>query len=292
MNEMTPRASHSAAPERSARQWLHVVGIGDDGADGCLPTAASLIASADILAGAPRQLALVANSNARRIEITGDWRASIEALATHCGQRVVLLASGDPLLHGVGALVAEFYGPDEVRVVPHVSSFALVCARMLWSQPDVHLVRLTGAATDLLERKLRPGRRIVVLSANDASPRHVAAALTSRGYGASRIDIFEHLGGAHERCAGDTAASFNAAQDDRAIARLNTMAITCVADAATDRGLASLSSVPGLPEDAFEHDGQITKQEVRAITIARLAPQNGDLLWDIGLGSGAMAIEW
>ena len=264
--------------------WIAVVGIGEDGLDGLAPANRALVESADVLAGGARHLAKALKSTALRIDWRNGLEAGIEALAAHRGKRVVVLASGDPLNFGIAANIIERFGADAVRVIPGPSAFSLAAARMGWSIPDVECLTVHGRALETANLHLVPGRRLLVLSWDGKTPAALAKLLTARGFGASPITVLEHMGGPKENRVAGRADRWTHVS----CADLNTVAVECVA--APDARI--FSRVPGLPEDAFEHDGQITKREVRAATLARLAPLPGDVLWDVGAGSGAVAIEW
>lgn len=264
--------------------WITVVGIGEDGLAGLAPVSRALVEKADVLAGGTRHLAKAPAGNAARIDWQNGLEAGIEAIATHQGKRVVVLASGDPLNFGIAANLVRRYGAEAVRVIPAASAFSLAAARMGWSIPDVECLTVHGRALETINLHLVPKRRLLVLSWDGRTPVALARLLAARGFGASPITVLEHMGG-------DKEVRIQARADEWARERcadLNTVAVECVAG--SDAKI--FSRVPGLPEDAFEHDGQITKREVRAATLARLMPLPGQVLWDVGAGSGAIAIEW
>lgn len=219
---------------------------------------------------------------------TREWRSpfeqSVAEILAQRGRRVCVLASGDPNHYGVGAVLAGHIEPGEVVVVPASSAFSLAAARLLWPIAQTCLLSLCGRPVDLLRPHLHPGARILALSADEATPAAVAGLLSSSGFGASRLTVMESLGGARERIRTVSATGFNL----EAIARLNTLAIEVVAGP----GARILPRASGLPEEMFAHDGQITKREIRALTLSALAPRRGELLWDVGAGSGSISIEW
>ncbi|MGH6912141.1 MAG: precorrin-6Y C5,15-methyltransferase (decarboxylating) subunit CbiT, partial [Geminicoccales bacterium] len=173
---------------------------------------------------------------------------------------------------------------EEMRVLPAPSAFSLVCARLGWSCIEVECLSLHGRSPEILHRHLAPGARLIVLSHDGGTPGQIAGMLRAQGYGPSRMCAFEHLGGAAEHRVDGIAESW----PETSLAALNTVAISCVAGS----GVQLRSCVPGLPDEAFEHDGMLTRREVRAATLARLVPMPGQRLWDVGAGSGAVAIEW
>jgi precorrin-6Y C5,15-methyltransferase (decarboxylating) len=195
-----------------------------------------------------------------------------------------VLATGDPFMYGIGSVLARHISADEILCLPQPSAFSLAAARLGWAQQDCVLATLHGRPLERIAPLLQPGARILVLSWDERTPGALADLLVRRHMGASRLTVCEAMGGPRERLRSVTAAAF--ALDD--IAALNTIALEVVADP----GARVRPLTPGLPDDWFEHDGQITKARVRAVTLSALAPQPGELLWDIGAGSGSVGIEW
>jgi precorrin-6Y C5,15-methyltransferase (decarboxylating) len=220
-----------------------------------------------------------------RLTWTSPIEASIEDICRRRGQRLCVLASGDPMCYGIGTTLSRAVALAEMTIVPAPSAFSLACARLGWSLPDVETISLCGRDPALLHAVLSPGVRVLVLSAGKHTPTIVAERLTQQGFGASQMAILERLGGAHERFLQGTAASLHVPED---LASLHTIAITCLADP----GVTGWSRLAGLPDGAYQHDGQLTKREVRAMTLAALAPLPGQLLWDVGAGCGSISIEW
>jgi precorrin-6Y C5,15-methyltransferase (decarboxylating) len=200
------------------------------------------------------------------------------------GRQVCVLVSGDPFLYGVGSLLARHVDPAEMLVMPAPSSFSLAAARLGWSLPETTLISLHGRPLDLIRPHLHPGARVLALTPDGSGPSALAALLTEIGFGASRLTVLEALGGPRERTRFTTATGFDLADIDA----LNVIALEV--DAAP--GARVLARVAGLPDALFEHDGQISKREIRAMTMSSLAPRRNELLWDIGAGSGSIAIEW
>ena len=273
-----------AAQRAQEEPWLAVIGIGDDGPASLSPAARALLAAGEVVVGGARHLAMVPDHPGERIPWQSPLEATIDELAARRGQRVVVLASGDPMCFGVGELLARRFGPDEMRILPAPSVISLVCARLGWSRAEVEAVSLHGRPQSTLHRHLAPGARLVVLSHDGETANQVAALLCARGFGPSRVVAFEHVGGAAERRIEASAASWRPAR----LAALNTLAIACAAGP----GATIHAPVPGLPDEAFRSDGMLTKREVRAASLARLMPLPGQCLWDVGAGSGAVAIEW
>jgi precorrin-6Y C5,15-methyltransferase (decarboxylating) len=262
-----------------------VIGIGAGGWDSLSTEARAAVRAADLLVGGERHLDLIPVDEApapRR-----PWPPRLTTLvdelpALAAGRPVVVVASGDPLLHGVGVTILRRVGDDGVRFIPNVSSHALACARLRWPQDEVELVSATGRVAEVIAPALAPGRRLVVLGFGPRTAAEVARVLSARGFGASRLVVMEELGGADERIEESTAAEWGA----RDAAALHLVALE------VDGPGRLLARGPGLPDDAFEHDGDITPRELRAIALAALSPVPGQLLWDVGAGSGAGAIEW
>jgi precorrin-6B C5,15-methyltransferase / cobalt-precorrin-6B C5,C15-methyltransferase len=274
-------SAHSAASPR----WLSIVGIGEDGVDGLSAAARGLIGGADIVFGGRRHLALAAPL------IRGAARAwpspfdgAVDEVSRHRGRPICVLASGDPFHYGVGAVLARHIDPREMIVLPAPSAFSLAAARLGWSIPDTVLLSLHGRSLDLVRPHLQPGARILVLTSGGDSPATLAQVLAQSGFGQSRLTVLEALGGPRERVRGTTAAAFSFG----AVEALNTVAIEV--EAARDARI--LPRTAGIPDELFEHDGQISKREIRAVVLSSLAPCRGELLWDIGSGSGSIAIEW
>lgn len=264
-----------------------VVGVGADGWAGLPDTSRAALREAEVLLGGPRQLDLLPPQCAgERIAWPAPLRPAVPGLlATHAGRRIAVLASGDPMFYGIGRALSE--ETDALRVLPHPSSVSYAAARLGWPLEDVEVVTLVGRPRARLAAALHDGRRLLVLSADAGTPGEVAALLRDRGFGPSRMRVLEQLGGARERTTAETTA------DDWPDSQptgdpLNIVAVAC--RRAPDA--LRLGAVPGLPDEAYEHDGQLTKRHIRAATLGALAPAPGELLWDIGGGSGSIAVEW
>jgi precorrin-6B C5,15-methyltransferase / cobalt-precorrin-6B C5,C15-methyltransferase len=272
----------------SAAGRLVVVGIGADGWAGLGETARAAVLGAQEIVGSARQLAMVPQTSAT----LRPWPSPIEGLVDELVARgdtgraggVCVLASGDPMLHGIGATLARRLSPERLLVHPHSSAFALACARLGWPAAEVELVSAVAQPVQALARVLQPRRRVVVYATGAGGAAEVAQVLRERGFGPSRLVVLEQLGGERERVSESTAEDWG----EREVDPLHAIGIECVA--APDTPVLAL--VAGLPDDAYESDGQLTKRHVRAITLAALAPAPGALLWDVGAGSGSIAIEW
>jgi precorrin-6Y C5,15-methyltransferase (decarboxylating) len=271
---------------------LTVVGIGADGWAGLAGPARSALVAARVVLGGPRHLGMLpADVGGERVCWPSPMVAALPELLGRYADRVVcVVASGDPMLHGVGSTLVGLLGPDRVRVLPHPSSVSLACARMGWATDGVDVVALVGRPVQTLHPAVQPGRRIVVLSTDADSPAEVARLLDTRGYGRSTLTVLEQLGGPAERIVTGVAGDWQVRPGDP----LNVVAIECrPADpSGVSLPVALLATVPGLPDEAYAHDGQLTKREIRAVTLARLVPVPGQLLWDVGAGAGSIAIEW
>ncbi|MFE7278112.1 precorrin-6y C5,15-methyltransferase (decarboxylating) subunit CbiE [Streptomyces sp. NPDC057623] len=264
-----------------------VVGIGADGWQGVPDGSRAALLDAEVLIGGPRQLDLLPPGCAgERIAWPSPLRPAVPGLlAAHAGRRIAVLASGDPMFYGIGRTLTEILGADAVHVLPHPSSVSHACARLGWPLEDVEVVTLVGRPAARVAAALHEGRRLLVLSADAATPAEVAALLRERGYGPSRMRLLEQLGGEKERTTVPTSADD---WHDEPGDPLNIVAVECHRAPDTPR----LGAVPGLPDTAYDHDGQLTKRHIRAVTLGVLAPAPGELLWDVGGGSGSIAIEW
>jgi precorrin-6Y C5,15-methyltransferase (decarboxylating) len=269
----------------TAQRWLSIVGIGEDGVEGLSSVARQLIQSAELVVGGARHLEL-ANElvRGRRLVWPSPIGDAFPEIERHRGRPVVVLASGDPFHFGIGKQIAAFVSPDEFACLPQPSAFSLAAARMGWPLQDVALVTLHGRALDGIVRHLQPGARILALSWDGATPRKLSELLTTHRMGQTQMTVLEAMGGTRERVRHATASNFRIEE----IQPLNTIAIEVVAE--PDAAIIPLA--PGLEDDLFEHDGQLTKREIRAVTLSSLQPLRGQLLWDIGLGAGSVAIEW
>jgi precorrin-6B C5,15-methyltransferase / cobalt-precorrin-6B C5,C15-methyltransferase len=271
--------------ENTSKRWLSIVGIGQDGADGLSPLAQSFVSSAELVVGGARHLELAARLiKGERLPWPSPMHEALPAILARRGRPVAVLASGDPFHFGVGKQIAALVPAEELISVPHPSSFSLAASRLLWPLQDTATVALHGRAIESLIRHLQPGARIFALSWDGSTPAKVAKLLTERGLGESSLAVLEELGGPQERVRRQRAKSF----DLDGISALNLIGI----EVAAVPGSRIIGLSPGLPDELFESDGQLTKREVRAITLAALAPRQGELLWDIGLGAGSIAIEW
>jgi precorrin-6Y C5,15-methyltransferase (decarboxylating) len=281
MSLADPIMPETAAP----RRWLSIVGIGEDGVEGLSPVARALVSEAEIVFGGKRHLRLAAPliRGAARPWPSPFERAIVDVLS-YRGRQVCVLASGDPFLYGVGSVLAPHVEPQETLVLPAPSAFSLAAARLGWALPETALVSVHGRALDLVRPHLQPGARVLALTSDGEGPAALARLLTETGFGASRLTVLEALGGPRERIRAMSAAAFDLATVDP----LNALAIEVEAEP----NARIIARAPGLPDAMFEHDGQITKREVRAVTISALAPRRAELLWDIGAGAGSVAIEW
>ncbi|GAA4259108.1 precorrin-6y C5,15-methyltransferase (decarboxylating) subunit CbiE [Azospirillum formosense] len=266
-------------------RWLSVVGIGEDGWGGLSPAARALVEGADLLAGGARHLVLVPEAaGQKRLPWPSPLSDAYPALLERRGQRVCVLASGDPSWYGIGATLSKLVPVEELSIIPAPSSFSLAAARLGWPLQECGTLTVHGRPLELVVPHLQPGARLLILSWDGTTPAKLATLLTARGFGLSRLTALESMGGPRERSIVATADAWSAER----VADLNTLAVECVAAP----GARTLPRTPGLPDDWFEHDGQITKREIRAVTLSWLAPRRGELLWDIGAGSGSIGVEW
>ncbi len=267
------------------QKWLSIIGIGEDGLAGLSPIAVSFLNKAKIIFGGERHLSMLPpDNNCEKIPWKSPFPTSITEIISRRGQAVCILASGDPLCYGVGTNILKDINISEVTIIPAPSAFSLACSRLGWSLTEVETLSLCGRPLSLVQCYIYPGAKLLILSEGKHTPANVAEILTSRGYGNSQITVLEKMGNINENIITDIATNWQ----EKNIAALNTIAVECIAD----KGIVGLSRFPGLPDSAFHHDGQLTKREVRAVTLSSLAPLPGELLWDVGAGCGSISIEW
>ena len=261
---------------------IDVVGVSARGWPDIPTPLQSLIKRAEVVLGSPRHLKLVPAFAGQQREV---WPSPLregltELVARFPDRRIVALASGDPLVSGIGSTLVEILGVSRVRIHTAPSSVALARARMGWADDSVEVIRLRGDDVDLVRRAIFPARRLIILSRDSDSPAEIAAVLTQSGFGESRVTVLGDLDSDVESRVDSLARDRHAAAP-----ALNVVCVDCVGP-----GFGSLA--PGLPDQAFDHDGQLTKRDVRASALAHLMPRPGQLLWDIGAGAGSIAIEW
>ena len=263
--------------------WLHIVGIGEEGLAGLLPATRAVVEAAEVIVGGDRHHQLSDTITAERVAWPSPFDALIDMLRGFKGRRVVVLATGDPLWFSVGARIGRQIDPSEIVYHPQLSAFQLAAARMGWSLPDVETLTVHGRPVEQMIAFIQPDARLLILTTGAQTPAQIASFLTDRGFGQSRMTVLAAMGGAREERFDGIAESWT-----HEVPAFNTLAVDCVA--APDAAL--LPRVPGLSDDLFQHDGTMTKQEVRAATLAKLMPMRGALLWDIGCGCGSVAVEW
>jgi precorrin-6B C5,15-methyltransferase / cobalt-precorrin-6B C5,C15-methyltransferase len=265
-------------------KWLTITGMGEDGWEGLSPKARHAIETAEVIVGSSRLLAFLPSTKAEIHEWPQPFSAVVDRIRPLRGRRTVILATGDPLNYGVARKLMEFIPFAEMEIIPHLSAFSLAASRVGWSLPDCDTLTLHGRDAAHIEPFIQPGVRLIVLTADASTITEVARRLTARGFGRSEITVLENMGGTRERQSSFIADATPATDHSD----LNTLAIHCIASP----GARIFSRLAGLPDDAFVHDGQITKREVRAATLAALGPSPDRLLWDVGAGCGSISIEW
>ncbi|MGR3465182.1 precorrin-6y C5,15-methyltransferase (decarboxylating) subunit CbiE [Limimaricola sp.] len=263
--------------------WLHVVGIGEDGMDGLLPATRAVVEAAEIIVGGDRHHELAGAVGAERVAWPSPFDALVDRLKGYKGRRVVVLATGDPLWFSVGARIGRAIPASEIVYHPQLSAFQLASARMGWSMADVETLTVHGRPVEQMIAFIQPQARLLILTTGSETPGQIANFLTERGFGKSPMTVLANMGGAEEARFDGIAESW-----DHDVPAFNTLAVDCVA--APDAAL--IPRVPGLDDSLFVSDGTMTKRELRAATLAKLMPMRGALLWDIGTGSGSVAIEW
>ena len=265
--------------------WLTVIGLGEDGFGALAAEQRGLIEDAALLIGGERHLAMVPQTaQGERLCWRRPLLDTVRDIEAARGRKVVVLATGNPMSFGIGATLARRFSSDEMRIVPALGAFDLACARLGWHREEVVRLTLHGRPLDQLRLHLAPGRQILVLSEDGTTPRQVATLLCDLGYGCSAFHLLERLGGTDEQICETTAETWTGDIADD----LNTIAVHCVAGPEA----VVLPLVPGLPDETFDHDGQLTKRIVRAATVAALAPLPDTCLWDLGAGCGSVSIEW
>ena len=264
--------------------WLNIIGVGEDGIEALPRALQTLIEHAELIVGGERHLAMAPHARAEKKSWASPLSLTLDDIWSRRGKPVVVLATGDPMHFGIGVALAKRVPAEEMAVHPHISAFSLAAARMRWPLADTECLTIHGRPLELLAGAVAPGRRLLLLSHDGSSPTEVARRLTELGYGESEVTVLEHMGGARERIYFGQADSWT---HPRA-ADLNTLAVLCWAT----QSARPLTLGAGLPDEAFQHDGQLTKREVRAATLSALRPLPGQLLWDVGAGCGSIAIEW
>lgn len=264
-------------------KWLSVIGIGEEGQAGLSAAARSLLEQAQILVGGRRHLEFLDKSDRReRLAWGSPLQQTIDSILQRRGQRVCVLATGDPMWYGIGATLARQIPLEEMTILPAPSAFSLACSRLGWPLTDVDTLSLCGRDPALLLGYLYPGVRLLLLSGDRRTPATVAHLLRESGFGKSQMSVLERMGSPEERMIQGNAATWT----PEVLADLNTIAIDVQGETQQRR------CVPGLPDEAYLHDGQLSKREIRAVTLSSLAPQPGQLLWDVGAGCGSISIEW
>ncbi|MCB9944160.1 MAG: precorrin-6y C5,15-methyltransferase (decarboxylating) subunit CbiE [Geminicoccaceae bacterium] len=263
--------------------WLDIIGIGESGVDSLSPAARTLLENAEVILGGDRHHDLSPDIRAERLSWPSPFDAMIETIRGFRGRRAVILVTGDPLWFSVGARIVRALGPEAITFHPQLSAFQYAACRMGWSLADLDTLTLHGRPVEHIIPCLQPGARIIALTRDHTTPGLVAGLLTERGFGRSRMTALAHLGGSDERRFDGPACDF--AHD---VPDFHVLAIEC----RLDEGRRWFPRHGGLPDEAFAHDGRMTKRELRAIALAKLAPRRGALLWDIGCGCGSVAIEW
>ncbi|MBE7638138.1 precorrin-6y C5,15-methyltransferase (decarboxylating) subunit CbiE [Sneathiella sp. P13V-1] len=266
--------------------WLYIIGVGDDGLERLSPKAKSALTSATLIIGGDRHLAMLPENDTRpRLSWPSPLMKLVNDVMDRRGEPTAILATGDPQHFGIGVTFAKRLPAEEISIFPASSAFSLAAAALCWDLTRVHQITLHGRPLDLIRSSLYPGAKLIALSDTGKTPADVATLLSDAGYGQSAMTVLEHMGGETEVIRTKMASEWIGATD---IQDLNCIAIECVADDTAK----PLPVIPGLPDDVFLHDGQLTKREIRSATLSALAPFPGMHLWDIGGGSGSIAIEW
>ncbi|MGL4490822.1 MAG: precorrin-6y C5,15-methyltransferase (decarboxylating) subunit CbiE, partial [Rhizobiaceae bacterium] len=266
------------------KPWLTIIGVGDDGLASLPETTLEHLVHASLIVAPDRLLKTGDFPQAEVHFWSAGFDETLELIRERRDTPVCLIATGDPMHFGIGATLTRHFGAEEMLVLPSPSAFSLAAARLGWALQNVDCISLHGRSSDNLARYLAPSRRILALTSNHETVREAAQILARCGYGQSQVTVLEHMGRAAEKRVALTVELAMAHKGSD----FNTLAIECV----LDEGRHLLPIVAGLPDDAFEHDGQLTKREVRAASLAALAPYPNAVLWDVGAGCGSIAIEW
>lgn len=263
--------------------WLHIVGMGETGLDSLQPATRVLVEAAEVIIASDRLHNRAPGLAGERVRWPSPFDDLIATMKAHRGRRVVVLATGDPLWFSVGARIGRGIDPAEIIYHPQISAFQMSAARMGWSLADTELLTAHGRPPEQILPFIAPGIRILLLTKDRTTPATVGALLADRGYGASPMTVLAHLGGPDEARFDGTAQGWAHEVPD-----FHTLAIDCVAGP----DAVITARTPGLPDAMYTHDGKLTKSEIRALTLARLMPMRGALLWDVGAGCGSVGIEW
>lgn len=263
--------------------WLHIVGVGETGLDSLSPASRGVVEAAEVVVASGRLHSRCPGLNGDRVTWPSPFDALIDTISGLRGRRVAVLATGDPLWFSVGARIGRGIDPSEIIYHPQVSAFQLAASRMGWSLADTELLTAHGRPPEQILPFVAPDARLLVLTRDGDTPCEIARLLSDRGYGDSAMTVLAHLGGPDEARIDGTARHWSGRAPD-----FHTLAIDCLAEPEAQ----VLARTPGLPDDLFDHDGKMTKREVRAVTVSRLMPMRGAMLWDIGSGAGSVAIEW
>jgi len=274
-----------------SKKWLCVIGIGEDGWDDLSADARDLLYESEIVLGGERHLKMLPKDwEGERIVWSSPIREAVSKIVSWrpedsaSVQKVAIMASGDPLCYGIATKLLRHLPIEEIWIKPALTTFSLMCSRIGWSLPDVETLTIHGRPLEMLHPFVQPGAKLLVLSKGEESPEQAAKLLCARGFGKSIITVLEHLGGRKERQFSGQADSWNQPKG----AALNALAIECI----PENNANVLSRNPGLPDEAFLHDGQLTKREIRAVALSKLMPVVDHLLWDVGAGCGSVSIEW
>ncbi len=265
------------------KAWLSIIGIGEDGIAGLSKSACVAIDTAEIFVGGKRHLAMLGNDKRPQMTWDSPLLKTIDKIRTLKNKQVCVLATGDPMCFGIGETLIREFGPQHCRVIAHQSAFSMACARLGWSMAEVDTLTLHGRPLSMVNSYLRPHAKLLILSADGNTPKQLAQALKTSGYGQSLMTVLEHMGGPKEKRFEGVAKSWRRKNCD-----LNTIAVHCI----PDPGLPAHTRLAGLPDELYQQDGMLSKQDVRAITLAAIAPAPGQLLWDVGAGAGSIAIEY
>lgn len=265
------------------KPWLNIVGIGQDGLCGLSDPTKNLLKRADVIFGSSRHHELTSDLDTERVYWPTPFDLIYEKIASYRGKVVVVLVTGDPLWFSAGVQIKDFFESDEMIFYPHISAFQNIAARMKWSMSEIEMLSVHGRRLEKIIPHLQPDQKLIVLTSGSKTPKEIARLLMEKKFGKSKMTVFSSMGDRNEKMFFETAENWKII-----VPAFNTLAIECL----PEKACSILTKIPGLPDESFSNDGTMTKQEVRAITLSKLKPTSGALLWDIGCGCGSISIEW
>lgn len=271
---------------------IHVIGVGSDGLTGLTARARTLLQEAELILGSETTLELVPELTGQRLAIGANLQEVVSTLESNLGKkRMVVVAGGDPLFYGVARYLCDRIGKDRFEVIPHVSSMQLAFARVKESWEEAFLTNLATHSLESVLDRIRTAEIVGLFPSEEEGPAKIAQQLLARGLDYFRAFVCENLGGPDERVTQGELADL----EDMDFSPLSVMILKRSPGRPDQQRPASRFRRFGNPDDVFAQSrpksGLITQAEVRAIALARLDVQPASVVWDIGAGSGSVAIE-